>query len=263
MSGGEAVAVIRGDSSWWPVSRPKKNVTQVRQRRQPTQGRKFLEEWKKLLTRSGFALKLWEDFDESQAVPLQHLTPYSDLEPLPAVVSLFIEEAVRRVEQFQHERCIPGFVPSHFPTDFRTLKVLAGCSHLRGRRFCEWGSGFGVVTCLAAMLNYEAVGIEQEPELVELARKLAEDFGVPVSYVCGSFLPDETQTSTDGEMSAYDFLGFAPEELDVIFAYPWPDERTQTVELFEEISGAGSIFVMFHGGEEVSVMKKIKSKKGK
>jgi predicted O-methyltransferase YrrM len=197
------------------------------------------------------------------AVPLQRLPQLFDTEPIPAMVTLFLEEAVRRVEQFQHERCIPGFVPSHFPSVYRVLKLLAGCSQLRGRSFCEWGSGFGVVTCLAAMLNYEAVGIEQEPELIELARKLAEDFALPVSYVCGSFLPDETSSTSDGELSAYDQLGFAPEEIDVIFAYPWPDERTQTLELFEEISGSGALFVMFHGGEEVSVQKKIKAKKGK
>lgn len=196
-------------------------------------------------------------------MPLQRLTPPIDTEPLPAVVTLFLEEAIRRVEQFQYEQCIPGFVPSHFPSVFRVLKLLAGCSNLRGPRFCEWGSGFGVVTCLAAMLNYEAVGIEQEPELVEHAQKLAEDFGLPVSFVCGSFLPDITTSTSDGELSAYDQLGLAPAELDVIFVYPWPDERGETQDLFEEIGGIGSLFVMFHGGEEVSVHKKVKAKRSK
>ena len=195
---------------------------------------------------------------------LQRLSlPVEPAPPLPSSVALYLSEATRRIEQFQYENCIPGFGPCQFAAVYQVLKILAGCSQLRGRRFCEWGSGFGVVAGLAAMLNYEAVGIEQEPLLVEQAQKLAEDFALPVSFVCGSFLPDELQTTTDGDLSAYDYLGLAPHEFDVIFAYPWPDERTQTLALFDELAGPGALFVMFHENDIVSVQKKIKPKKGK
>jgi hypothetical protein len=42
-----------------------------------------------------------------------------------------------------------------------------------GRRFIEWGSGLGVVTCLAEWAGFDAIGIEIEPRLVGMAEELA------------------------------------------------------------------------------------------
>src|SRR5205085_9980642 len=58
-----------------------------------------------------------------------------------------------------------------------------------GSLFCEWGSGFGVVACLAAFLEFDASGIEIEGELVDAARQLADDFDLPVEFIHGSFIP--------------------------------------------------------------------------
>src|SRR5438034_10470333 len=102
------------------------------------------------------------------------------LEPRPAAVPLavrhFLHEAERRIERFQETSTAHGFVPSDHLSAFGALQALAESALAPGGRFCEWGSGFGVVTCLAAMLGFDACGIEIEAELVAAARRLAEDF---------------------------------------------------------------------------------------
>ena len=108
---------------------------------------------------------------------------------LPADVRAFLREADRRIERFQRDCHVPGFVPSDFAGAYGVLHSLAESGLARGNLFCEWGSGFGVIACLAAMLDFDAHGIEIESELVDSARRLAADFDLPVEFVCGSFIP--------------------------------------------------------------------------
>jgi len=86
-----------------------------------------------------------------------------------------------------------GTFQALFPATLRVfyhcLRDLAEANVTTGALFCEWGSGYGVVACLAAMLDFDACGIEIEAELVEAARLLADDFEVPVQFLRGSFLP--------------------------------------------------------------------------
>src|SRR4029079_19467023 len=105
----------------------------------------------------------------------------------------------------------------------------------------EWGSGFGVVACLAAMLDFDAVGIEIESDLVDEAQQLADDFDLPVEFFCGGFIPRGSAIhagsgyswlSTD-ESTGDGVLGLDPDDFDVTFAYPWPDEEGATETLFE------------------------------
>src|SRR5438552_3384172 len=96
--------------------------------------------------------------------------------PLPADVSRFLREADRRIQRFQSECRVPGFVPSDFATAYGVLQALAEADVAPGNLFCEWGSGFGVIACLAAMLEFDACGIEIEARLVEEAQQLADDF---------------------------------------------------------------------------------------
>ena len=62
------------------------------------------------------------------------------------------------------------------------LRALSEGGLARGWRFCEWGSGFGVVVGLAALVEFDACGIEIEALLVAEARKLADDFDLPVEF---------------------------------------------------------------------------------
>src|SRR5262249_38483997 len=151
----------------------------------------------------------------------------------------------------------PGFVPSDFARAYHTLRALAESGLAPGGQFCEWGSGFGVVACLAALLGFDACGVEIEGDLVDAARQLADDYGLPVEFVCGSFIPQGGEAfvgSGDGFAwlttevgGTQDELGLAAHDLDVVFAYPWPDEERMTGELFERYAARGAVLMTYHG----------------
>ncbi len=186
---------------------------------------------------------------------------------LPPEVQNFLREADRRIERFQIDHHIPGFVASDFTRVYAALRALAESNLATGGLFCEWGSGFGVVSCLAAMLDFEAWGIEIEGELVDAARRLAEDFDVPATFIRGSFIPAGSKISfesngfnwlaTDGEDLQHE-MDLGPEDFNVIFAYPWPDEENLIERLFEQIAGDGAILVTYHSDEHVRFQQKAK-----
>lgn len=188
---------------------------------------------------------------------------------VPADVRSFLREAERRIERFQRAGRVPGFVPSNFEGAYNVLRALAAASPAPGGLFCEWGSGFGVVACLAALLEYDAFGIEIERDLVDAARRLAADFDLPVEFVCGSFIPrggranvtgaEFAWLNTDGA-SAHAELGLDPSDFGVIFAYPWPDEERVTADLFERHAARGAVLVTHHGGEEFRLRRKTRSR---
>ena len=107
-----------------------------------------------------------------------------------------------------------------------------------------------MVASLAAMLDFDSCGIEVESTLVGEAQRLAEDFGLSVEFVHGSFIPHgaEDQVHAGGVYSwlttdggeAYEDLGLDPADMDVVFAYPWPDEEVLIGDLFERHAGAGA-----------------------
>lgn len=170
---------------------------------------------------------------------------------LPAQTRTFLREAQRRIDRFRLEHRIPGFIPSDFRRAYLGLRALAAAELTPGNLFCEWGSGFGVVTCLAAMLGFEAHGIEIEADLVDAARELANDFDLPAEFVRGSFIPPGTNLlgrfawmDTD---EGHDDPALAPDDFDVIFAYPWPDEEGAIAELFDQCAAEGAILVTYHG----------------
>lgn len=185
---------------------------------------------------------------------------------LPREVREFLAEADRRIEQFLHTARAPAFVPSDHDGAYRALKGIVDSGAARGSMFCEWGSGFGVITGLAAFLGYEAYGIEVEGELVNHSRGLAEDFGLRAEFVHGSFVPrggeDRIHTSgpyswltTEGDY-AYDEMGLDADDFDVVFAYPWPDEEGVVADLFDRYGGEGAVLVTYHGGTEFRVRRK-------
>jgi len=192
-----------------------------------------------------------------RSMPLVDLDVPLDAAPLPKAVRTFLREARRRIARFQRDCRVPGFVASDFPTIYAGLRALSQGGFAAGNLFCEWGSGFGVVACLAAMLEFDACGIEIEPELVEHAQRLADDFDLPVTFLLGSFLTPEDEIAlkkreefawlaTQGE-SAPGELEMGTANFDVIYVYPWPDEERLIEKLFTRHADAGALLLSYHG----------------
>ena len=185
---------------------------------------------------------------------------------VPGDVRAFLREARRRIARFTRGRRIPGFVPSDFARTYHALRALAAADLAPGNLFCEWGSGFGVVACLAAMLDFDAFGIEIEGELVDAARQLAGAFGLPVEFVHGSFIPGGENAIEPGDRFAWlttrgggteEELRLGPADFAVIFAYPWPDEEQLIEALFERHAGAGALLLTNHGGQDLRLRRKV------
>ena len=190
---------------------------------------------------------------------------------LPNEVNAFLREADRRIERFQVTGRVPAFVPGDYPSTFCVLRALSEADLAPGTLFCEWGSGFGVVTCLAAMLDFSAHGIEIEGELVEAARQLADDYELTVEFVRGSFIPpgaaelvgdplryswlvtDEEDVSTE--------MGLGPDDFDVIFAYPWPDEARAVERIFEHFATPGAVLVTHQVSGEFRLQRKVRARR--
>lgn len=193
-------------------------------------------------------------------------------DPLPGDVAEFIQESQRRIDQFaesSRSEPIPAFVPSDFIAAYQMLTAIGSLS--TGRLFCEWGSGFGVVTGLAALTEFDACGIEIEPLLVEEARKLVEDFHLPCEFACGSFIPDEAEEialnpselawlSTDAP-DAYAELQLNVDDFDVVYAYPWPDEQDILGELFDQFAADGALLCTYESPEEILVRRKVRRRR--
>src|SRR5688500_4455854 len=84
----------------------------------------------------------------------------------------------------------PRFVPSVPERVFAALEQVTNQNLPPNRVFCEWGSGFGTATCMAALLGYQAYGLEIEEELVRRSRAIARRLGIPVEIICTSMFPE-------------------------------------------------------------------------
>jgi hypothetical protein len=174
----------------------------------------------------------------------------------PADVHRFLREARRRVRWLSRARSFPAFSASDFGRVYAALRSLEASGLAPGRWFCEWGSGLGVVSCLAAMLGFEARGIEAEGDLVKAARRLALDFALPAEFARGNYVPDGARGLVeegrafawlnDAPDSGYEALGLGPDDFDLVFAYPWPDEAGLVAELFEGHARAGALPLTYH-----------------
>ena len=190
---------------------------------------------------------------------------------VPPEARRLIREAERRIDRFQRDCRAPAFVPSCYPAAYGVLRWVSESHVARGRRFCEWGCGFGVVASLAAMLDFDSCGIEVEGSLVAEAQRLAEDFDLPVEFAHGSFIPRGAEDrvhkggtyswlTTEGDY-AYDDLDLDVSDLDVVFAYPWPDEEVVVCDLFDRYAGTGAILATYHGSGEFRLKRKVSGRK--
>jgi len=195
-------------------------------------------------------------------------------------VARLIATCSRGWEQFfaDHDDQAPRFVPS---VPERVWAVLAEVTRRQlppNRVFCEWGSGFGTATCLAALLGYEAYGLEIDAELVRLSRAIARRLGIPVQILCTSLLPAGYEASAGVNGAAlvtpalmrdshdtteargplrYDGMESAIADIGLFFAYPWPEERALMRQLFEAVARVGALLVVYHTDTDIRVWQKV------
>jgi hypothetical protein len=124
------------------------------------------------------------------------------------------------------------------------------------RRFLEWGAATGVITIAADLLGYAAYGIEIEADLVAKARALAKRYDSGAKFVAGSFLPNGYRwRSPDGDgrtgtlgvgESGYRELGYALDDFDVVFGYPWDGEADLMRDLMKRYGRADATLLLHH-----------------
>ena len=192
-------------------------------------------------------------------------------EPLPHEIEEFLDEAGSRVDEYLQTVRVrqSSFVPSDFHVVYDALRIVVERNLAPGHRFCEWGSGLGVVACLASLLEFDSCGIEIQEHLVDAARELADEFELSVDFIAGSFVPSGGESRVDesfqvdahwidGEADhSYDELGIAPDEFDVFFAYPWPGEEHVISELFDFCAAEGALLVMYTAMDGVRMQRKM------
>jgi hypothetical protein len=188
-----------------------------------------------------------------------------------------IKTANERIEDFIEAgkgHRIPRFIPSEFDLVFDALCELRPRFGRHRATFLEWGSGFGVVTGLAALLGFTCYGIEREKPLVQASRDLIADFDLPVTFAAGDYIPDCYGVVYDDDSHAvevlppdhpvahpsgpaYEALKMFPGDADVIFVYPWPSEHEFVKALFEQAAKPDAILLLYLGIEEMQAWIKL------
>ena len=194
-------------------------------------------------------------------------------------VARLIATCSRGWEQFfadHDDHHAPRFVPSVPERVFAVLEEVTRRQLPPTRVFCEWGSGFGTATCLAALLGYEAYGLEIDEELVRRSRAIARRLGIRVQMLCTSLFPEGYEAYSGGDRAAmvtlasvsdpnaaargplrYDGMEIAIADIGLFFAYPWPEERALMRQLFEAVARVGALLVVYHTDTDIRVWRKV------
>ena len=204
---------------------------------------------------------------------LEQLNVISKPCEIPDEVTAMLAEAEQRCDAFFEaglDRRYPRYLPSNPEKVFAAIATLKESGLLRGDVFCEWGSGFGIATCMASLIGFEAYGIEIEDGLVKLSTELARDLSIPAEYLCTSYLPEgyeecegiggkdllPPQATTSGGATIditplYD--GLDPGEVDLFFVYPWPGQEEFMMDLFDEVASEDAILLIYQADGETTV----------
>jgi hypothetical protein len=201
-------------------------------------------------------------------VQLEPLQIALDHDPLPQPVAAFLASAKARIDGWfarpEHTTGI-GFVPSDYEQVWQALTAIRRL-HPDARRLLEWGSGFGVITGLGALLGLESYGIEIEANLVTNAIELLAEHNLRATIAQGSFVPadfvagdlDDLEMRTVlGQPDAYDQLGYDLDDFDLVFAYPWPTEEELYREIFRRGADYGAILLTWSRLEGLRAHRKV------
>ena len=168
-------------------------------------------------------------------MPLEDLQADLDGTRLSAGVEALLRKASDRIDLFLESREGPEvspFLPSDFPLAYAGLDVIRRERWAIGDRFCEWGSGLGVVTGLAEIRGFRAHGIERDASLAEKSRALLADVGLGATIETGNYLASTLPA-------------------DVYFVYCWPGTIAETEAHFAAIAPARSRLLICYGQSDI------------
>jgi hypothetical protein len=196
----------------------------------------------------------------------------ADRGPLPARAAALLEDGAACIDRYLGGKP-PGscaFVPCDHELVYRALRGLRRLEPDL-RCFCEWGSGLGVVAALAAQLGFDVHGIEIDSELAAASRQFLAAHGQRAAIWTGSFVPDDYARSerlsdleTRTVLSRPDVYGdmeLAIDDFGVVYAYPWPTEEEQYLELFARYADPGAVLLTFSGLEGVRAYRQVAARR--
>lgn len=193
---------------------------------------------------------------------------------LPQPVSDLINHAEDLWTEFwakKLNRRYPRYIASDPTQVYAALKHVRESGLAYGDRFIEWGSGFGVATSMAAMLGFEATGIELETGLVKIAEKLAQSHKTKAEFLNISYVPEgyisydhvggtdivpDDSFGHQSEPPSYEGMEIGLDEIDVFFVYPWPGEQEMMLKLFQSVASEDALLVAYLGDQEICLYRK-------
>ncbi|MEZ6117699.1 MAG: hypothetical protein R3C28_14165 [Pirellulaceae bacterium] len=141
------------------------------------------------------------------------------------------EELIRRGAEVGKSIDCFDFVPSDHRYVWNVLNSFPRC------RFCEWGSGAGVVTGLAAILGFESTGFEINAQLAAASQDLLHALRIDAAIINADYL----QVASNA---------------DIVFVYCWPGQMQRTEEHFSATASHSAILLACHGASDIRVMRK-------
>jgi hypothetical protein len=161
----------------------------------------------------------------------------------------------------QNEPSFHGYVSADFRAVYESLNVLQG----HADTFLEWGSGLGVVSIMASRMGFQSYGIEAEGELVEYSRVLARAYQSDAKFAAGNFMPntfdcdatrgDKVSRSVVGTASGYEELDMDLRDFDLVYAYPWPEERPLYENIMKGFGRPGSLLLSYDAQQGIDLIR--------
>ena len=191
-----------------------------------------------------------------------------DTTPIPAELAARITSARNEIEAFQDRWDCPQieqFVAADYPLVYQCLNWTLQSQTLLGQRFLEWGSGFSIVSAIAAEMGLNAFGIEAERDLLAMGRKTIQTWNVSVELVEGNFLPPGAAQLADDPMlpslshevaDGYAKIGLELDDFAMVYAYPWPGEDDFHEFVFDRYAASGALLMLFCGPNDVRLWRK-------
>lgn len=179
---------------------------------------------------------------------------------LKARLEALIDEGWALWERFDsdvRDREFHSFVAADYDAVLAVLIAQRGPA----LRFLELGSATGVITIMADLLGFEAYGIELDSGLARRSRKMAEAYNSSARFVIGSFLPsgyrwqpkasDGTIETPGNGLSGYLELGYALDDFDIVFGFPWGGEDRMMLDLMKGYGRPNALLLLYSVEEGV------------